>query len=69
MEIQRPKDNRYVMDYAGAVFNLSYHIVFRPKYRHKVFVGDVETRLKHILYADAPEILRVLCASCSLPPR
>lgn len=44
MVIQQPKDSRYVKN-AGAVFNLSYHIVFCPKYRHKVLVGDVETRL------------------------
>src|SRR5258708_21017996 len=50
MEIQQAKDSRYVKN-AGAVFNLSYHIVFCPKYRRKVLVGDVETRLKHILYA------------------
>jgi hypothetical protein len=42
MEIQQPKDSRYVKN-AGAVFNLSYHIVFCPKYRRKVLVGDVET--------------------------
>ena len=54
MEIQQPKDSRYVKN-AGAVFNLSYHIVFCPKYRRKVLVGDVETRLKHILYATAQQ--------------
>ena len=48
MEIQQAKDSRYGKN-AGAVFNLSYHIVFCPKYRRKVLVGDVETRLKHIL--------------------
>src|SRR6266481_8411585 len=54
MEIQQAKDSRYVKN-AGAVFNLSYHIVFCPKYRRKVLVGDVETRLKHILYATAQQ--------------
>ena len=54
MEIQQPKDSRYVKN-AGAVFNLSYHIVFCPKYRRKVLVGDVETRRKHILYATAQQ--------------
>jgi hypothetical protein len=39
-------DRRYVKN-AGAVFNLSYHIVFCPKYHRKVLVGDVESRLKH----------------------
>ena len=41
MEIQQPKDSRYVKN-RGAVFNLSYQIVFCPKYRRKVLVGDVE---------------------------
>src|SRR5260370_39693766 len=54
MEIQQAKDSRYVKN-AGAVFNLSYHIVFCPKYRRKVLVGDVETRLKRILYATAQQ--------------
>ena len=54
MDIQQPKDSRYVKN-AGAVFNLSYHIVFCPKYRRKVLVGDVETRLKHVLYATAQQ--------------
>jgi IS605 OrfB family transposase len=30
-------------------------MVFCPKYRGKVLVGDVETRLKHILYARAQQ--------------
>ena len=34
---------------------MSYHIGFYPKYRRKVLVGDVETRLKHILYATAQQ--------------
>ena len=48
--LEQPKDSRYAKN-AGAVFNLSYHIVWCPKYRRKVLVGDVEQRLKHILYA------------------
>jgi putative transposase len=31
------------------------HIVWCPKYRRKVLVGDVEQRLKHILYAAAQQ--------------
>jgi putative transposase len=57
MEIQQPKDSRYTKN-AGAVFNLSYHIVWCPKYRRKVLMGDVETRLKHILYATASDPTR-----------
>jgi putative transposase len=52
MDIPQPKDSRYVKS-AGAVFNLSYPIVFCPKYRPKVLVGEVVQRLKHILYATA----------------
>ena len=38
---------------AGAVFNLNYHIVFCPKYRRKVLVGVIETRLKELLHEKA----------------
>lgn len=38
---------------AGAVFNLNYHIVWCPKYRRKVLVGDIETRLKELLHEKA----------------
>ena len=54
MLLEQPKDGRYAKN-AGAVFNLSYHIVWCPKYRRKVLVGDVEQRLKHILYATAQQ--------------
>ena len=54
MELQQARPTRYVKN-AGAVFNLSYHIVFCPKYRRKVLVGEVEQKLKHILYATAQQ--------------
>ena len=54
MLLLQPKDGRYAKN-AGAVFNLSYHIVWCPKYRRKVLVGDVEQRLKHILYATVQQ--------------
>ena len=54
MKIAGPKDTRYVKN-PGALFNLSYHIVFCPKYRRKVLVGDVQTRLKHVLLATAAQ--------------
>ena len=54
MLLEQPKDSRYAKN-ASAVFNLSYHIVWCPKYRRKVLVGDVEQRLKHILYATAQQ--------------
>ena len=40
---------------AGAVFSLRYHTVWCPKYRRKVLVGDVETRLKNVLYSVAAQ--------------
>jgi putative transposase len=40
---------------AGAVFSLKYHIVWCPKYRRKVLVGDVEVRLKNVLYSVASQ--------------
>jgi len=54
MLLEQPKDGRYAKN-AGAVFNLSYHVVWCPKYRRKVLVGDVEQRLRHILYARAQQ--------------
>jgi len=38
---------------AGAVFSLKYHIVWCPKYRRKVLVGDVANRLRDLLYVSA----------------
>ena len=35
--------------------SLKYHIVWCPKYRKKVLVGDVEIRLKNVLYATAAQ--------------
>lgn len=40
---------------AGAVFILKYHIVWCPKYRRKVLVGDVAKRLERLLYEKANE--------------
>jgi len=41
---------------AGAVFSLTYHLVFCPKYRKPVLVGAVEERLKALLDAKAQEL-------------
>jgi putative transposase len=32
-----------------AIFNLAYHVIFCPKYRRKVLVNEVESRLKSLL--------------------
>lgn len=39
-----------------AVYNLGYHIIWCPKYRRKVLVGEVETELKRLLYIKADEL-------------
>lgn len=39
-----------------AVYNLSYHMIWCPKYRRKVLVGPVETRLKALLLEKADEL-------------
>jgi putative transposase len=39
-----------------AVYNLGYHIIWCPKYRRKVLVDKVETRLKELLFEKADEI-------------
>lgn len=36
-----------------AVYNLGYHIIWCPKYRRKVLVGQVEARLKELLFEKA----------------
>jgi putative transposase len=47
-------DSRYSHN-AGAVFSLKYHLVWCPKYRRKVLVGDVAARLKNVLLATAAQ--------------
>lgn len=39
------------------VFSCQYHIIFCPKYRRKVLVGAVETRLKEIVREVAKELM------------
>jgi len=41
---------------SSCAFNLKYHLVWCPKYRLNVLVGDVESRLKELLYEKAEEI-------------
>jgi putative transposase len=38
------------------VYNVSYHLIWCPKYRRDVLVGDVEKRLKYLLYQKASDI-------------
>ena len=36
-----------------SVYNLGYHVIWCPKYRRKVLVGEIETRLKELLLEKA----------------
>lgn len=38
------------------VHNIGYHIIWCPKYRRKVLVGDIEERLKILLHERAKHI-------------
>ena len=38
-----------------ATYNLNYHIVWIPKYRQPVLVGDVATRVRNILHEIADD--------------
>lgn len=48
-------DERYRRN-AGCVFSLKYHIVWCPKYRRKVLVGQVAEDLRDLLYKKAGEL-------------
>lgn len=39
----------------GYVYYIRYHIVWCTKYRHKIISGDIETKLKDILYKIAED--------------
>ena len=38
------------------VHNLSYHLIWCPKYRRKVLTNQIEVRLKELLHEKANEI-------------
>lgn len=38
------------------VYNLGHHLIWCPKYRRKVLAGDVEIRLKELIFEKAREI-------------
>ena len=40
----------------GSVFNIKFHLVFCPKYRLKLLIGNVEKRLRQLLYQKAKEL-------------
>ncbi len=53
--IIRYMDNRYAKN-AGAVFSLKYHIVWCPKYRRPVLIGEIEQRLRALLDEKTTEL-------------
>ena len=38
---------------ATCVYNIAYHLIWCPKYRRKILVGDIEKRLKELLLSRA----------------
>jgi putative transposase len=50
-------DRRYARN-SGAVYVLGYHLVWCPKYRKGVLLGQVETRLKELIAERGEEHLR-----------
>jgi putative transposase len=48
-------DSRYAKN-AGAVFSLKYHVVWCPKYRRPVLVGEVTDRLRTLLAEKSAEL-------------
>lgn len=39
-----------------AIYNLGYHLIWCPKYRRKILTGDIETRLKELLFVKSNEL-------------
>ena len=48
-------DTRYRRN-AGSVYSLKYHLVWCPKYRRKVLVGEIADELCSLLYQKAQEL-------------
>ncbi len=48
-------DTRYRRN-AGSVYSLKYHMVWCPKYRRKVLIGDIVEELRSLLYQKAQEL-------------
>ena len=49
------KDKRYTYS-AHTVHNIKYHLIWCPKYRRRVLVGDIEKRLRELLREKAADI-------------
>jgi putative transposase len=48
-------DTRYRRN-TGCVYSLKYHLVWCPKYRRKVLVGEIANELRSLLYQKAQEL-------------
>jgi len=48
-------DTRYRC-HAGSVYSLKYHMVWCPKYRRKVLVGEIAEELRSLLHQKAQEL-------------
>ena len=48
-------DTRYRRN-AGSVYSLKYHLVWCPKYRRKVLIGNIAEELRSLLYLKAQEL-------------
>jgi len=52
---------------SNTVYNVGYHIIWCPKYRRKVLVGEIESRLRELLTKKASEIHVVICKMEIMP--
>ena len=51
MKLQRGSKEYYSSPHL--VYKCYYHVIFCPKYRHKILINKVETKLKELLYKIA----------------
>ena len=58
--------NRWTTSHT-TVYNLGYHIIFCPKYRRKVLVGNVKVRLSELLNMKANELSIVIEEETIMP--
>ena len=64
--VNQMPDPRYKTN-AGSVFSLKYHLVWCPKYRKKLLTGELEARLKVLLYQKAEELKATIHALEIMP--
>lgn len=51
--MKRYKSNKEYYSSKHLVYKCHYHVIFCPKYRHKIITGNIEKRLKAICYEIA----------------